>query len=88
MLSRLAMAPSVSCSELSAHFTRPVLSILKPYVLTFCARCTYCLVGYYFTIAAVVVFLLTGFDGSPTHKFMHKKLYPEDRPPPTCGRYY
>jgi len=44
--------------------------------------------GYTFTIAAVGVFLLTGFDGSPTHKYMHKKLYPDDRPPPTCGRFY
>ena len=43
--------------------------------------------GYVATCAAVVVFLLTGFDGSPTHKALHCELHPEgDEPPPTCGR--
>ena len=38
--------------------------------------------GYAFTCAAVVVFLLTGFDGSFTHKFVHRLLFPDDVPPP------
>ena len=38
--------------------------------------------GYAFTCAAVAVFLLTGFDGSFTHKFMHRQLFPDDVPPP------
>uniref|UniRef100_A0A7S0P3N4 Uncharacterized protein n=1 Tax=Calcidiscus leptoporus TaxID=127549 RepID=A0A7S0P3N4_9EUKA len=41
--------------------------------------------GYFFTIVAVAIFLLSGFDGSPTHKYLHRKLYPDDRPPPTCA---
>ena len=38
--------------------------------------------------AAVVVFLLSGFDGSPTHKYLHRLLHPGDEPPPywpRCG---
>ena len=43
--------------------------------------------GYPFICASVVVYLLTGFDGSPTHKFLHARLYPEDADcPPTCRR--
>jgi len=38
--------------------------------------------GYFFSVAAVIVFLLSGFDGSPTHKFIHRHLYPNDAPPP------
>lgn len=43
--------------------------------------------GYVATCVAVGVFLLTGFDGSPTHKWMHRQLFPADtRPPPQCCR--
>jgi len=40
--------------------------------------------GYKFTIAVVVVFFFCGFDGSPTHKYVHRRLFPGDNPPPTC----
>jgi len=40
--------------------------------------------GYKFTIAVVVLFFCCGFDGSPTHKYVHRRLYPGDEPPPTC----
>ncbi|KAL1515143.1 hypothetical protein AB1Y20_004204 [Prymnesium parvum] len=40
--------------------------------------------GYYFTVAAYSVYLMSGVDGSPTHKFLHRSLYPEDRTPPSC----
>lgn len=40
--------------------------------------------GYKFTIAVVVLFFFCGFDGSPTHKHIHRRLYPYDDPPPTC----
>ena len=43
-------------------------------------------VGYGFMCASVVVYLLTGFDGSFTHKWVHKGLFPEDRPPPNPPR--
>ena len=39
-------------------------------------------VGYYVTIAAVVLHVLAGFDGSPTHKFLHRVFFPEEGPPP------
>ena len=38
--------------------------------------------GYWLTVAAVAIFLVSGFDGSPTHKFVHRLLEPEDTPPP------
>jgi len=44
--------------------------------------------GYFSVAAAVVVFLLSGFDGSPTHKYLHRLLHPGDEPPPywpRCG---
>ena len=41
--------------------------------------------GYWLTLAAVAVFLLSGFDGSPTHKYIHRLLEPADTPPPTCA---
>ena len=40
--------------------------------------------GYKFTVAVVVLFFFCGFDGSPTHKYIHRRLYPGDDPPPTC----
>ena len=41
--------------------------------------------GYWLTLAAVAIFLLSGFDGSPTHKYIHRLLEPADTPPPTCA---
>ena len=42
--------------------------------------------GYWFDVAAVVMMLLSGFDGSPTSKFIHRRLYPQDDdPPPSCN---
>ena len=38
--------------------------------------------GYWAVVAAVAVFLASGFDGSPTHKFVHRRFYPDDEPPP------
>ena len=38
--------------------------------------------GYYFTFVAVGMHILAGFDGSPTHKFLHRRLFPEEPPPP------
>ena len=43
-------------------------------------------VGYYFLIASVCVYLLVGFDGSPTHKYVHRQLFPNDEPPPQLPR--
>lgn len=41
------------------------------------------LFGYYACAANVLFFLLCGFDGSPTHQYIHRRLFPEDpRPPP------
>ena len=44
--------------------------------------------GYGLTLAAVAVFLLSGFDGSPTHKYIHQILEPEDVPPPEWAAYW
>lgn len=51
------------------------------------------LFGYYACAANVAFFLLCGFDGSPTHQYIHRRLFPDDpRPPPdlreccACGR--
>ena len=38
--------------------------------------------GYWLDVAAVVVYVLSGCDGSPTHRFLHRYLYPLDEPPP------
>jgi len=43
-------------------------------------------VGYSFVVASVVLYLLTGFDGSFTHKFIHRALFPTDTPPPTLPK--
>ena len=41
--------------------------------------------GYWFNVAAVGMMLLAGFDGSPTSKFIHRRLFPHDvDPPPSC----
>jgi len=41
------------------------------------------LLGYYACAVNVAMFLISGFDGSFTHKYIHSKLHPEDpRPPP------
>jgi hypothetical protein len=41
--------------------------------------------GYWVVAAAVALFLVSGFDGSPTHKFIHRRLYPGDDPPPNLA---
>lgn len=42
-------------------------------------------IGYWFNAAAVVLMLLCGFDGSPTAKWLHRRLYRDDpTPPPNC----
>jgi hypothetical protein len=38
--------------------------------------------GYYLLFGAVAMHALCGFDGSPTHKFLHRRLFPEMPPPP------
>ena len=43
--------------------------------------------GYWLTLAAVAVFLLSGFDGSPTHKFVHREVEPDDVAPPEWAMY-
>jgi len=40
--------------------------------------------GYWLMFAAVAMYLVCGFDGSLTHKYLHRQLYPEDVPPPHC----
>ena len=46
---------------------------------------TYPARGYFLAVAAVVLWLVCGVDGGPTHKYIHAKLEPADAPPPTCG---
>ncbi len=42
-------------------------------------------IGYWFNVAAFVLMLLSGFDGSPTAKYIHRRIFPFDqRPPPSC----
>eukprot|EP00966_Prymnesium_polylepis_P205286 4757092-Prymnesium_polylepis.1 len=41
-------------------------------------------VGYWFTMAAYALYLISGVDGSPTHKYLNRSLYPDDRTPPNC----
>ena len=45
---------------------------------------TYPARGYFLAVAAVVLWLVCGVDGGPTHKYIHAKLEPADAPPPTC----
>ena len=40
--------------------------------------------GYWFNVAAVAIYLLSGFDGSPTSKFIHRRLFPLDPEPAGC----
>ena len=41
-------------------------------------------IGYWMNVAAVTLMLLSGFDGSPTAKYIHRRLFPQDpRPPPS-----
>ena len=43
--------------------------------------------GYGFVAASFVVFLCTGFDGSPTHKYCQHELHRSDCPPfPCCSK--
>jgi len=41
--------------------------------------------GYTYVIIAVVFYAISGYDGAPTHKWMHSIMEPEDNPPPTCN---
>ena len=42
-------------------------------------------VGYWFNVGAIVMMLLSGFDGSPTSKCILRRLYLDDpNPPPNC----
>ena len=43
--------------------------------------------GYFVAVAAVILYLVSGVDGSPTHKYIHNILHPYDTPPPNlcCG---
>ena len=38
--------------------------------------------GFYLTLAATFTFFLSGMAGSPTNKYLHRCLYPEDPHPP------
>ena len=43
------------------------------------------LIGYWFNVASVVLMVVAAFDGSPTAKYVHRRLYPYDQhPPPSC----
>ena len=45
-------------------------------------------IGYFCNIAAFVLLVLSGYEGSPTCKWAHRRLYPDEpRPPPSmaCG---
>ena len=42
-------------------------------------------IGYWFNVAAVALYCICGFDGSPTVRFVHRRLFPDDQnPPPNC----
>ena len=38
--------------------------------------------GYWFNVAAVLLYCLSGFDGSPTANFIHRRLFEHDQKPP------
>ena len=38
--------------------------------------------GYWLCAVAYVLYLISGVDGSPTHKYLHRCLYPDDPTPP------
>lgn len=40
--------------------------------------------GYFMLIPPIIVFLLSGFDGSPTHAFLYARIYPENAPHRAC----
>jgi len=43
------------------------------------------LIGYWFKVAASVMMFVSGFDGTPTVKYIHRRLWPHDPyPPPSC----
>ena len=44
--------------------------------------------GYLALVAAVLLHLVSGYDGSPTHKFIHRRLHPLDTPPPYCSNTF
>jgi len=45
----------------------------------------YPLSGYWYKVAASIMMFVSGFDGSPTCKYIHRRLWPHDpHPPPSC----
>ena len=40
------------------------------------------LLGYWFNVASVALMIISGFDGSYTAKYIHRRLYPLDQYPP------
>ena len=43
--------------------------------------------GYWLNVATIACMAFSGFDGSPTHKYIHRRLFPADaHPPPTWCR--
>ncbi|KAL1503272.1 hypothetical protein AB1Y20_011327 [Prymnesium parvum] len=43
--------------------------------------------GFGFAIGATVLYFLSGMSGSPTYKYLHRRLYVDDpAPPPNCPR--
>lgn len=41
--------------------------------------------GYYWMVLSVALFLASGFDGSPTHRFLHAQHRPDDADAPSLG---
>mmetsp|Transcript_67522 Transcript_67522/g.178076 ORF Transcript_67522/g.178076 Transcript_67522/m.178076 type:complete len:121 (+) Transcript_67522:1-363(+) len=41
--------------------------------------------GYYVTAIAYVGYLISGVDGSLTHKYLHRSLYPDPETPPNLS---
>ena len=42
--------------------------------------------GYWFNVAAIVIYFVSGFDGAPTSRYLYRRLWPEDPDPvpPSC----
>ena len=42
--------------------------------------------GFYLAVAATLAYLVSGMAGSPTYKYVHRHLHPDDlSPPPSWG---
>lgn len=65
------------CTPLSAKFNRPGDHRCLEIAVTAAS-------GYWVVVAAVGLYLLSGVEGSPTHKYVHFLIYPQDIPPPSC----